>query len=422
MRLTCCSGLGGTALTPALSPDESTVYFHATTGVLLAVDSATGTIKWNVTTAASPRQGFYAAPLVDDDGNMYVRAGAIVVCGVGLTVDAWCSYVAGADGDKFNVVQAVSPAGTTLWVSDRLGGQPATMGWSPKSRSIVFGCDTDGSYGTTAYIYALHADSGASTPALRPVLLHVPADVCVMVMQVTLCGATRATPPQDSQLLSMPRPPSTLTATSHTSVWTMAATCWPSTFPPESSCGRTPQGQRAMVVRPLAPMATTFSSTAPPPSAAARRTTSLAPSPPMVLCSGAAGTIPSAAHVLRCCDVRVMCAYGWLTRWVWNRTLMLNSTSSTPFSDPPHGPPTVTADGQVLACIGGTSGWGALFAFTPEVGSLYPPGRATWSYSFTNSPKYDEMGQGTSPILQADNTIYVGDLDLGSVWKLKVAA
>ena len=83
---------------------------------------------------------------------------------------------------------------------------------------------------------------------------------------------------------------------------------------------------------------------------------------------------------------------------------MLNSTSSTPFSDPPHGPPTVTADGQVLACIGGTSGWGALFAFTPEVGSLYPPGRATWSYSFTNSPKYDEMGQGTSPILQADNT------------------
>lgn len=347
VRLTCCSGLGGTALTPALSPDESTVYFHATTGVLLAVDSATGTIKWNVTTAASPRQGFYAAPLVDDDGNI---------------------YVAGADGGKFNVVQAVSPAGTTLWVSDRLGGQPATMGWSPKSRSIVFGCDTDGSYGTTAYIYALHADSGDVVWSYES---NTTSGFAVAVNAAPTIDANRdvayISVDDGGDLLAFDIPTGKL-------MWTNAP-------------GPASDGGAA------------------------------------ISADGDHIFFYSAATFSGSTSYNLVGAFASNGSVFWSsRTLMLNSTSSTPFSDPPHGPPTVTADGQVLACIGGTSGWGALFAFTPEVGSLYPPGRATWSYSFTNSPKYDEMGQGTSPILQADNTIYVGDLDLGSVWKLKVAA
>ena len=86
--LTVGSLSGNAPLTPALSADEKTVYFHAGTGFLFAVDTDTGSILWNVTTASSVREGFYSAPAVDADGNMYVRG-----CGSRATPHRlpWCA-------------------------------------------------------------------------------------------------------------------------------------------------------------------------------------------------------------------------------------------------------------------------------------------------------------------------------------------
>ena len=71
------------------------------------------------------------------------------------------SYVAGHGGATFNVIQAVSPSGKTLWVSPILGGQPATVGVDEHTQRVVLGCNTGGGYGTTAYIYALDMKTGA---------------------------------------------------------------------------------------------------------------------------------------------------------------------------------------------------------------------------------------------------------------------
>lgn len=170
--LTVGSLTGNAPLTPALSADEKTVYFHAGTGFLFAVDAATGTIKWNVTTASSVRQGFYSSPTVDEAGNMCVGAVSACLCRAphrdmccaALTLSRFlgtcCSYVAGHGGASFNVIQAVAPSGKTLWVSPVLGGQPATVGVDEATKRVVLGCNTDGGYGTTAWIYALDMDTG----------------------------------------------------------------------------------------------------------------------------------------------------------------------------------------------------------------------------------------------------------------------